>query len=208
MKLQHTLKLGAAFFATSLILSCSNMADDKEDSGDSTSQTSNTNFGGYNSPEAWGKHIVTVSGCIDCHTPKQMTPQGPMADSSMLLSGYHAASPDIDVDRADMERKGLVVTRDLTEWIGPWGISYSANLTSDSTGIGGWKEDQFIYALREGKTKGLPQSRPILPPMPWMEYRHMTDDELKAVFAYLKSTTPVKNVVPPPKPPVSASMQQ
>ena len=68
------------------------------------------------------------------------------------------------------------------------GISYTANLTSDATGIGNWKEQQFMYAIREGKFKGLAGSRTLLPPMPWEMYRHMTDGELKAIFAYLKTT--------------------
>jgi hypothetical protein len=79
-----------------------------------------------------------------------------------------------------------------------------ANLTPDATGIGNWKEEQFIYALRNGKMKGLAGSRPMLPPMPWQMYRNMTDDELKAIFAYLKTTKPIRNIVPQPTPPVSA----
>jgi len=42
----------------------------------------------------------------------------------------------------------------------------------------------------------------LLPPMPWDSFRFMTDDELKAMFAYLKSTKPINNMVPPPAPPV------
>jgi hypothetical protein len=164
-------------------------------------------YAGYASQEDWGEHLVTVSACHDCHTPKKMTPHGPDIDSSLLLSGHPAQLPDFDVNRKEMESKGLVVTSDLTTWVGPWGVSYTANLTSDSTGIGAWQESQFIYAIREGKLKGLPNARPLLPPMPWNMYRSMTDDELKAIFAYLKTTKPVKNVVPPPKPPVSAQAQ-
>ena len=133
-----------------------------------------------------------------------MTPHGPDLDSSLFLSGHPAQLPDIDVNRQEMESKGLAVTGDLTSWVGPWGISYTANLTSDSTGIGAWQESQFIYAIREGKLKGLPNTRPLLPPMPWNMYRNMSDDELKAIFAFLKSTKPISNVVPPPKPPVLA----
>lgn len=164
------------------------------------------NFGGYASLEKWGEHIITIAACNDCHTPKIMTPHGPDFDSSRLLSGHPAGSPDLAVDRADMEKKGYAVTGDLTSWVGPWGVSYSANLTSDSTGIGGWKESQFIYAIRHGKFKGLEHSRPLLPPMPWNLYQHMSDDELKAIFAYLKSTKPINNVVPAPKPPVAAQV--
>jgi hypothetical protein len=163
------------------------------------------NYGGYESAEQWGQHIVTVSGCHDCHSPKKMTAMGPQIDSTMMLSGHPAQMPDFNVNRKETEAKGLVTTQDLTAWAGPWGVSYTANLTSDSTGIGTWTEGQFMYAIRNGKYKGLENSRPLLPPMPWDMYRNFSDDELKAIFAYLKSTKPIRNVVPPPKPPVAAS---
>ena len=167
-------------------------------------QPPQTSYGGYESPELWGEHLVTIGACHDCHTPKKMTAHGPDLDSSLLLSGHPAQLPPADVDRKAMESKGLILTNDLTSWVGPWGISYTANLTSDATGIGNWTEGQFMYAIRNGKFKGAPQGRDLLPPMPWPMYKNMTDDELKAVFAYLKSTTPIKNIVPPPQPPVSA----
>jgi hypothetical protein len=85
----------------------------------------------------------------------------------------------------------------FTAWYGPWGISYTANLTPDqNTGIGIWTEDMFLRALREGRHMGT--SRAILPPMPWPVYRNMTDDDLKAIFAYLKSVPPIHNRVPDP----------
>lgn len=188
--------------ASFMLFSCSNTENEEVKTNDNPAAANN--YGGYASMEQWGEHLVTIAGCQDCHTPKIMTPNGPDIDSSRSFSGHPAGSPDLPVDRADIESKGLGVTQDLTAWAGPWGVSYAANLTSDSTGIGGWKEEQFIYAIREGKLKGLPDSRPILPPMPWQMYKHMTDGELKAIFAYLKSTKPIKNNVPPPKPPVTA----
>ncbi len=163
------------------------------------------NYGGYESQEQWGEHLVTIAGCNDCHTPKKMTAMGPEIDSSLLLSGHPSQLPPPDVNRKEMEGKGLIVTNDLTAWEGPWGISYTANLTSDPTGIGGWQESNFITAIREGKYKGLSSARSLLPPMPWPMYKNMTDDELKAIFAYLQSTNPVKNVVPEPVPPVLAA---
>ena len=162
------------------------------------------NYGGYESAEQWGEHIVTVSACNDCHSPKKMTATGPVIDSTRLLSGHPSEMPDIDVNRKELESKGVAATQDLTAWVGPWGISYTANLTSDSTGIGAWTESQFIYSIRNGKYKGLENSRPLLPPMPWDMYRNFSDDELKAIFAYLKTTTPIRNIVPAPKAPVSA----
>ena len=186
----------AVFFTVGVFTSCNQQTAVKEMS-DQKSQ-----FGGYESNIEWGEHLVTIGGCHDCHSPKIMTAHGPEIDSSRLLSGHPADMPDIDVDRKQMEAKGLFLTNDLTSWVGPWGISYTANLTSDATGVGNWQESQFIYAIRNGKLKGLPNGRPLLPPMPWPMIRHMTDDELKAIFAYLQSTVPIKNVVPPPKPPV------
>ena len=112
--------------------------------------------------------------------------------------------PAPDVDRKEMESKGLIVTQDLTAWVGPWGISYAANITPDATGIGSWQESNFITALREGKFKGMTSARNLLPPMPWQLFKEMSDDEIKAIFAYLKSIKPVKNIVPQPEPPVSA----
>ena len=190
----------AVLSALIALIACNETANEKEIPVNDTVKQ----YGGYASPEEWGEHLVIIGGCHDCHTPKKMTPHGPDLDSSLFLSGHPAQLPDIDVNRQEMESKGLAVTGDLTSWVGPWGISYTANLTSDSTGIGAWQESQFIYAIREGKLKGLPNTRPLLPPMPWNMYRNMSDDELKAIFAFLKSTKPISNVVPPPKPPVLA----
>lgn len=151
-----------------------------------------------------GEHLVLIAGCHDCHSPKKMTDKGPEIDYSRALSGHPSQMPPPDVNRADIEKKGLAVTQTLTAWVGPWGISYAANLTPDKTGIGTWQESNFINAIRQGKIKGLPNGRQILPPMPWDMYRNMTDEELKAIFAYLKSIKPIQNVVPAPVPPISA----
>lgn len=169
-----------------------------------TSKHSQVSFGGFNSQEEWGEPIVIVSACHDCHTPKKMTAEGPVPDSTRWLSGHPAEMTKIEVDKKEIEGKGLIVTKDLTEWAGAWGTTYTANLTPDPTGIGNWTEQQFYTAIREGKYKGLKGSRSLLPPMPWQMYRNMTDNELKAIFAYLKSIRPVRNVVPPPIPPASA----
>ena len=89
-----------------------------------------------------------------------------------------------------------------TAFAGPWGVSFTANLTPDrNTGLGIWTEEMFIKTLRTGKHWGV--SRDILPPMPWFNYREMNDDDLKAVFAYLRSIRPVANHVPEPLPPPS-----
>jgi len=89
----------------------------------------------------------------------------------------------------------------MTAWSGPWGVSFAANLTPDKqTGVlEGFTEQQFIQTMRTGRHQGM--GRPILPPMPWPNYAQMTDDDLRAVFAYLRQIRPVKNKVPDPIPP-------
>jgi hypothetical protein len=152
---------------------------------------------------ARGHYLVTIMGCNDCHSPKIMTPQGPVPDTTRALSGHPANLPLPSIDQ-NAAKQWMLFSPDLTAFVGPWGVSYSANLTSSETGIGNWTEEQFFRALREGKYKGLANSRPLLPPMPWQDFGHATDDDLSAIFAYLKSTTPVDNVVPAPVPPAGA----
>ena len=164
--------------------------------------------GGFESQVKWGEYLVTICGCNDCHTPKKMGPNGPEDDHSLMLSGHPAQMPAPDFDREEAAKKGLVVTQTFTAWTGPWGTTYAPNLTSDSTGIGSWKEEQFVKALRELKWMGIEGTRPIMPPMEFMPVTKMGDDELKAIFAYLKSTPAVKNIPPdavllPPPPPAN-----
>ena len=147
-----------------------------------------------------GAYLVAMMGCSDCHSPKKFGPMGPEVDSSLLLSGHPASMPVAFIDTAVL--KNWVLFNGMTTAVaGPWGVSFSANLTSDSTGIGSWTEEQFDKAFRHGKSKGLDANRMLLPPMPWASYRNMSDPDFKAIFAYLKSTKPIKNNVPAPIPP-------
>lgn len=181
--------------------SCNNS---NTDTAQQTAMTQKPNFGGYETQAQWGEHLVTIGGCNDCHTPKKMTPMGPVDDSSLMLSGHPEKMPPPDVDRKDLESKGLIVTATFTSWVGPWGISYSANLTPDPTGTGNWTEEQFLYAIKHSTSKGIKGGRPLMPPMSMMPIKHMTDDELKAIFAYLRTIKPIKNNSVQPTPPVWA----
>lgn len=146
-----------------------------------------------------GRYLVEIMGCGDCHSPKTMGPHGPAPDASRLLSGHPAGTP---LPPAPKDNAGWVLfSMDQTAAVGPWGTSFAANITSDATGIGNWTEEQFIRALTHGLSKGIEGSRPLLPPMPWQNYRSLKTEELQAIFAYLRSTKPVENVVPPPVPP-------
>lgn len=144
-----------------------------------------------------GKYLVTVLGCGDCHSPKKFGPQGPYEDPDLLLSGHPAKMQLKEYDKKTAAN-WVLFNEMNTATVGPWGVSYAANISSDATGIGNWSEEQFIKALREGKAKGLDGSRMLLPPMPWPSYSKLTDDDIRSIFAYLKTTKPVENIVPPP----------
>ncbi len=142
-----------------------------------------------------GKYLVEIMGCADCHAPKKMTAQGPIPDPELGLSGHPAKIPMGKV----LKTQDWVLFHPMnTIAVGPWGATFSANLTPDATGIGSWSEEQFIIAMTEGKSKGIRTARPLLPPMPWQNYVHMKKEDLVAVFAYLKSCKPVENLVPQP----------
>ena len=98
-----------------------------------------------------------------------------------------------------------LLSMDLTAAVGPWGTSFAANLTSDESGIGNLTEEQFKRALTKGLYKGLEGSRPLLPPMPWQNFKDIKDEDVHAMFLYLQSTKPVANVVPAPIPPVPST---
>ncbi len=83
----------------------------------------------------------------------------------------------------------------LTAWSTPMGLAYSKNLTPDSaTGLGKWDETTFMLAIRNGKHIGT--GRPLLPPMPWQYIGQMTDEDLKAVYAFLRTIPAIHNQVP------------
>lgn len=147
---------------------------------------------------ARGKLLVTFGGCHDCHTPKNMTPQGPVPDMTRQLSGHPAGEPLPPFDKKALTPGyWMMMAPDLQTYVGPWGVSYPANLTPDEqTGIGLWTEDIFIATMKTGKHMGT--GRPILPPMMTENIRIMPDSDLKAIYAYLRSIPPIKNVVPQP----------
>jgi hypothetical protein len=152
-------------------------------------------------PVKRGEYLVMVGGCNDCHTPFKMTPIGPMPDMERMLSGHPEGQPDPSgtLGKIDLVTPVPDLVRSGGGWRFPFGINYSRNLTPDKTGLGEWTEAQFIKTLRTGRHQG--EGRALLPPMPWFNYGGMPDDDLKAVWAYLRSIPPIKNTVPDPKVP-------
>jgi len=148
-----------------------------------------------------GKYLVTILACNDCHTPFKMGPNGPEPDMSRMLSGHPEGMKLPPPPRLSGPWMAAAVPN--SAWAGPWGISYSANLTPDkNTGLGIWTEDMFLKAMKTGKHMGT--SRQIQPPMPWNWLAQATDEDLKAMFAYLRSIPPIVNHVPDWQEPPSA----
>ncbi len=152
---------------------------------------------------ARGKYIVNTAGCHDCHTPWKVGPNGPEPDMTLALSGHPESMKMPPPPKLGNGPWVWTAAGTNTAFAGPWGVSYTANLTPDRmTGLGIWTEDIFVKTIRSGRHWGV--SRPILPPMPWTVYRNMTDEDLKSIFAYLRTIKPIKNQVPEPLPPASA----
>jgi len=151
-----------------------------------------------------GKYLVDTGGCGDCHTPLKMGKTGPEPDLTRLLSGHPEVLKMPPAPKLPPGPWGAVVSATNTAWAGPWGVSFTANLTPDVvTGLGGWTAKQFADTMRTGKHLGI--GREILPPMPIPAYRNFNDADLDAIFAYLQSIPAVKNRVPAPLPPAAAA---
>jgi len=114
----------------------------------------------------YGRYLSTVALCADCHTPRGGLQQAP--DKDRLYAGD--ATP-------------------------PSGFPANpANLTPDQeTGIGRWSEADFLRTLRTGVN---PKGDSLHAFMPWREYRRMTDDDLRAIYRYLRTLPPMRNEVP------------
>jgi hypothetical protein len=146
-----------------------------------------------------GEYVLLTHGCHDCHTPMHMGATGPEPDMTKMLSG-HPEGVVLPPPPPLNEAWNNVGSATNTAFAGPWGITYSANLTPDpETGMGKWREKEFVAAMKTGKHLGV--GRPILPPMPWPWFRHIADADLKAMFAYLRSVPPIRNRVPDWAPP-------
>ena len=141
-----------------------------------------------------GRYLVEVTGCNDCHTPMKMGPQGPQPDMARMLSGHPAEMPIPPAPPASGPWIWGGLATNTAFW-GPWGVSVAPNLTPDeATGLGGWTEEMFLGALKHGKFYGT--GRPLMPPMPWPWYSKLTDDDAKAIFAYLRTIPAVSNQSP------------
>ena len=133
-----------------------------------------------------GKYLVGITGCHDCHSPKI---EGMKPDPARILSGRPQTTKVPSAAPGEVH-----ASEDLTAWTGGWGQSVASNLTPDAaTGLAmRYTEAKFITTMRTGKK---PEGVAIMPPMPVDVYVNMKDDDLKAIYAYLKTIKPIRNAV-------------
>lgn len=117
-------------------------------------------------PEYGGYLAQHVALCADCHTPRTGIRQG--WDKGRLFAGD--ATP-------------------------PKGFPQNpANLTPDNeTGIGAWSEEDFLRTLHTGVSR---RGFTLHPFMPWRYVQRMSDDDLRAIYRYLRTLPPIRNAVP------------
>jgi hypothetical protein len=143
-----------------------------------------------------GRYLVQLTGCNRCHTPWTFNKDlgMPMPDMTRMLSGHPADAPK---PAATLGAKDIaVIGPTFTSFKMSFGTVYATNLTPDiDTGIGRWTEAMFVKSFRSGKHMG-GDGRAVLPPMPWMDLARATDEDLKAIFAFLRSIPAVRNPIP------------
>jgi mono/diheme cytochrome c family protein len=134
-----------------------------------------------------GRYLVGITGCHDCHSPKVPGTMKPVPET--MLSGRPQTT------KVPTAMAGEVhASEDLTAWTGPWGQTVASNLTPDpATGLGmRYTEAKFVQTMRTGKK---PEGVAVMPPMPVDVYVNMKDEDLKAIYAYLKTIKAVRNAV-------------
>jgi len=143
-----------------------------------------------------GRALVNFGGCNDCHTPFKLGPHGAEPVMTRALSG-HPASLVMPPPPKLSGPWVWAAAGTNTAFAGPWGVSYARNLTPEQvTGLGIWTEDMFVKTMRTGRHMGV--SRPLLPPMPWQSLNSLPDEDLRSIYAYLRTIKPIRNEVPDP----------
>ena len=114
-----------------------------------------------------GTYLVNgPAACANCHTPRN--PDFSLMQDMPFAGGFKLVDPAF--------------------------TAYTANITPDKeTGIGTWTDDEIIRAIRQGIDK---DGKVIFPPMPVPTYNNMSDDDVKAIVAYLHTLKPIHNKPP------------
>lgn len=122
-------------------------------------------------PVAYGRYLTTVAGCKSCHTP-------------------------VDDKRKPIEGKEFAGGQTFT---GPWGTITTPNITAHETGIGSHTKESFVALF---KSYQKPEMQRTVEPsantvMPWLGYAGMSESDLGAIYAYLRTVPKQDNAVKP-----------
>lgn len=123
-----------------------------------------------------GEYLTNIGLCRECHSP--IDQNGEYLPGMDFAGGRHM--------------------------VGAWGSVFTANLTTDASGIPHYDEEMFLRVLRTGNTGGA-QLNPV---MLWGYYKGMTDEDLKAIYAYLQTLEPIRHNVDNVTPPTFCSVCQ
>lgn len=140
-----------------------------------------------------GAYLWSIANCMECHSPRDAAGH---FIPTMLMAGHPAKAPLPAWDDSMLtENVGWVAGPTGTAFAGPWGVSVAPNLTPDKeTGIGAMTPEQMIRSFRDGKH--WKENRPILRPMPVQNYAGMSDEDVRAIHAFLMSLPAVRNAAP------------
>lgn len=143
----------------------------------------------------WRISIVLAVPCVLMACSRGPTQEELVARGDYLVNGIvacgncHTARNADATAIDDMRLAGSFVIEE------PEFKAYAPNITQDQeTGIGAWSDEEIIRAIREGVR---PDGTIIGPPMPIPSYRGMSDSDVQAIVAYLRTVAPVRNSVPP-----------
>ncbi|MEL6986724.1 MAG: diheme cytochrome c-553 [Bacteroidota bacterium] len=101
-----------------------------------------------------GAYLSSITGCDHCHTPKIMTDKGPVPDMDRWMMGHPENEAIPTINKSEIAPgKWTLFLPSLTAAVGPWGVSYAANITPDDTGIGTWTYEQFKSQLQKVNIK-------------------------------------------------------
>jgi mono/diheme cytochrome c family protein len=173
MSQRATFWSGACVVAVAVAAGAFSLSCTKAEAPGTASGTQATNAAAED-PIARGRYLSVIGGCNDCHTPGTLYGA---PDTTRLLSGSELG------------------------WHGPWGVSYPKNLTPDKeTGLGKYTDAEVAQMLRTGSR---PDGTPLLPPMPWPNYARLSEADMNALIAYLRSIPAVKHMPPAVVPPTA-----
>lgn len=136
-----------------------------------------------------GAALIKAAGILD---PASAAPPPPDAEQRLVEQGrYLAAAGDCVSCHTRAHGAPFSGGRPLNT---PFGVIYSANITADpKTGIGTWTEQQFARAMREGIAA---DGTHLYPAFPYTAYTKVTDQDVRAIYAYLRSLKPVSYLPP------------